>query len=106
RLIEDENFRMRSDGLGDFDDLLLRHAKRGDAGIGVDLGAGARQGLAGGAVAGFPIDTAPQAAGFDAEGDVFGDGEIGKERGLLINGRDAEGVGLRWVVMLDYAAGD
>ncbi len=41
---------------------------------------------------------------FEAERDVFGDGEIGKQRGLLIDHGDAEGVRLHRVVMFHHDA--
>ncbi len=40
-----------------------------------------------------PADGSPGARAFQAECDVFGDGEIGEEGRLLINGGDAQGTG-------------
>ena len=37
-----------------------------------------------------PIQPAPRAAGLERHRDVLGDGEVGKERRLLVDGRDAE----------------
>jgi len=88
--VEDEDFGVRTDGLGDLDDLLFRHAEGGDEAGGVDVGAGAFEQIAGLARALFPIDAAEEAGRLEREGDVFGDGEVREERGLLIDGGDAE----------------
>ena len=106
RFVEDQNLRLGADGFGDLDDLLLGHAEGGDARVRIDGCAGAFEDLAGLALARFPIDATPDAAGFEAEGDVFGDGEIGKERGLLVDDGDAEVVRLDRVVALDRGSLD
>ena len=40
--------------------------------------------------AGAPVDAAQQAAGLVHQRDVFGDRQIGKDGGLLVNGGDAQ----------------
>jgi hypothetical protein len=76
RLVHDEDPRVRADGLGDLDQLLLGHAERLDEPIGVDVCADPRQQIAGVAAATPPVDLAPRRARFERERDVLGNGQV------------------------------
>ena len=93
RLVHDEDARVGADRLGDLDDLLLRHAQRLDQPVRIDRRADARRAArrrAGAArVQSTRRHTLPR---FERERDVFGDGEMGKERGLLVDRGDAQRV--------------
>ena len=92
RLVHDEDASVGADRLGDLDDLLLRHAERLRQPIGIDARRRpARGALSNAAAARRPIDTAPAVTALERQRDVLGDREIGKERRLLIDRRDAEG---------------
>ena len=98
---------LRADRLGDLDDLLLRHAeRRRPSGRDRSRSRRAPSSSRARARARLPIDLAPDAAGFERERDVLGDGQVGKERGLLIDRRDAERAGERRAVVRDGVAGD
>ena len=90
RLVHDQHARVGTEGLGDLDHLLLGHAQRVDTAFGVDRGPYPRQQIRGTPGATGPIDPPPRAPTFEGERDVLGHGQIGEERGLLVDGRDAE----------------
>ena len=91
-LVENQDLGARADRLGDLDDLLLRHAERAHGALGVDVGAGALEQFARLACARRPIDLAPQAGALERERDVLRHGEVREQRGLLVDGGDAERV--------------
>ncbi len=97
-------FELRADRLGDFHDLLLRHAERAHRALGRDIGAGALQQFARLAIARLPIHLAPEPRALQRERDVFRDREVREQCGLLVDrgdpqrARRAPGVlcGTRW----------
>ena len=91
RFVHDQNLRFRSERLGDFHHLLLGHAERLDQAIGPDRRADARQEIRRQACARPPVHASPRVAALERQCDVLGDGEVGKERGLLVDGRDPQG---------------
>jgi hypothetical protein len=92
-LIHDHDARAGAEGAGDFDELLLGHRERADLGLGRNLGADAGEEFGGAGAAGGPIDAAGGRRGLQAQREIFGDGEVGEERGLLVNAGDAERAG-------------
>ena len=91
RLVHDDDARAGAERAGDFDELLLGHGERADLGVGSNLRADAVQELERAARAAPPSARAAKAeVFFRRRRDVFRDGEIGEERGLLIDAGDAE----------------
>ncbi len=88
--VEDEDADVGSEGFGDLDELLLGHGEGAGFAIGMDVGSDGGQEFGGAGLAGAPVDAVEEAAGLVDEGDVFGDCEVGKDGGLLVDGRDAE----------------
>src|SRR5690242_7935823 len=104
RLIQDQDLRLRADGFGDLDDLLLGHAERAHHAIGGDICAGALEQLRCEPAPRAPIDLPPSAAALQSEADVLGNREIRKERRLLINRRDPQRASETGRVVRDRAA--
>src|SRR5579883_860070 len=105
-LIEDEDAGIGADGLGDFNDLLFRHAEGAGEAAGVDVRRGAGEQVAGAGFAGAPVDAAPEAGTLEREGDVFRHTERGEQRRLLVNDGDPHGAGEGGAVVRDVPAGD
>jgi hypothetical protein len=89
-LVQNQDADVAAERFGDLDDLLLGHGERAGESFGMDIGSDGFEQLFGVAAAAGPVDAAQQAAGFINESDIFGDGEVGEDGGLLVNRRDAE----------------
>ena len=95
RLVHDQHPRVERQRLGDLDDLLVGDRQpaggagrvQGDAETGEDR--------AGVALHRPPVDAPPTAERLAADEDVLGDGEVGEQRRLLVDDRDAGGLGRR-----------
>ena len=90
RLVHDHDLGVDADRLGDLHELLLGHAQRFDETLRVDRGSDTRQELGGLTTACVPVDRPPRATTLEREGDVLSDGEVRKQRRLLIDRRDPE----------------
>ena len=90
RLVHDDDAGAGTERAGDLDKLLLGHRERADLGVGGNLRPDALQELSGTGVARGPIDAAAGGDGFEAQRDVLSDGEVGEQRGLLVNAGDAQ----------------
>ena len=89
RLVHDQQARVERDGLGDLDDLLVgdRESPSGTARVDPDAETGEeRLGLG---VHRRPVDAAAAAVRLTAHEDVLGHRQVGEERGLLVDHRDA-----------------
>ena len=91
RFVHDQDLRVRAERLGDLHHLLLGHAERLDQAIGIDRRADPRQEIRRQACARPPVHASPRVAALERQRDVLGDGEVGEERGLLVDGRDPQG---------------
>src|SRR5205085_9823820 len=74
----------------DLDQLLLRHGGVAGLGFRVNPRADSREQVGRASAARGPVDAPEQSRLLDAERDVLRDGEFGEERGLLVDGDDAE----------------
>ena len=93
RFVHDENAGTGAERTGDLDELLLGHREAAGLGLGRDVSADAMEQLGGAGAAILPADTAQGSGRFEPQRDVLGDGEVGEQRGLLINASDAQLVG-------------
>ena len=89
-LVHDHDAGTGAEGAGDFHELLLGHGEGAHFGFGGNLGAEAGEPLLGSGAAGGPIDPRAGGRGFEAEREIFGDGEVGEQGRLLVNTGDAE----------------
>ncbi len=106
RLVHDDDLRVGADRLRDLDDLLLGHAQRLDEAGRIDRRANPLEERGGVPRSSRPIQPTPRAPGLERHRDVLGDGEVGKERRLLVDGRDAERAGETGIHLGDDAAVD
>ena len=106
RFVHDDDAGAGTEGAGDFDELLFGHGERADFGVGQNIGADALEPLGGAAAALFPVHPGAGAGTFQAQADIFGDGQIGEQRRLLIDAGDAELVGEGGGQFFDAGAGD
>ena len=88
RLVHNHDLGVDADRLGDLHELLLGHAQRFDETLRVNRGSDTRQELGGLTIACFPVDRPPRATTLEREGDVLSDGQVRKQRRLLIDRRD------------------
>jgi len=72
--------------------LLLGHGELADFEGRINVSANAFEEFGGASVASAPADGADGRRLFESEGDIFSNGQIGKKRGLLVDGGDAGGV--------------
>ena len=93
RLVQNDDFGVGGQGLGDFDDLLLGHGQRAHLGGGTEIGVHAPEQLVGLLVHGPPLDDAVF-DDFVAHEDVFGYRQVRIGGGVLVNRGDAGGLGV------------
>ena len=105
RLVHDDDPRIGPDRLGDLDNLLLRHAERLDHPQRVDGRSDPGQQRRRVVSPPPPVDAPPHPAALECERHVLGHGEVREERGLLVDGGDAEPVRGRRVHARHLAAG-
>jgi hypothetical protein len=79
-----------AEGTGDLDELLLGHGQVAGHRVRIDRRADAAQKLRGLVAPLTPVDALPESALFEADGDVFGHGQVGKQGRLLVDGSNAE----------------
>ena len=93
RLVHDQQARVERDGLGDLDDLLVgdRESPGGSARVDPDAEPG-EEGLGLG-VHRRSVDAATATVRLAAHEDVLGHRQVGEQRGLLVDHRDARGLG-------------
>ena len=89
-LVHDHDAGTGTECAGDFHELLLGHGEGANFGFRGNLGADAGEQLLGPGAAGGPIDPRAGGRGFEAEREIFGDGEVGEQGRLLVNAGDAE----------------
>ena len=93
RLVEHEDAHAAMQGLGDFEDLLLGDAQARDRPIGVQVDVHLGEGADGLAAGGAPVDQ-PAALAVAAEHQVLGDRQRRKQVELLVDGDDAQALGV------------
>jgi hypothetical protein len=106
RLVHNEDAGTGAERARNLDELLLGHGEVADLGFGRDVGADAAEELRGAGAPIRPSDAPPGGGGFEAEGDVLGNGEVWEQGWLLINAGDAQFVGRRGSETADGLAGD
>ena len=89
--VHDDHARPGAKGTCDFHQLLFRHRQGADFGFRRKLRADAPEQGGGGLEPVFPVDPGECALGLKSEADVFSNGEVGKEGGLLVNAGDSFG---------------
>ena len=95
-LVENEHARFRAQCARDLDELLLRHAELSGIRLRIDARANLREKLRGTTMTLSPINPARRVGALRAERDVLGDRQLGEQRWLLIDGRDAERLRQSW----------
>lgn len=106
RLVHDQDPGVEGEGLGDLHDLLVGDGQAARGLLGVEVDAEAREERGGRGVDSFVVDPAEGAAGLAPHEDVLGDGEVRKERGLLVDDRDPGVAGVGGSVQGDGLAVD
>src|SRR5208337_2265412 len=106
RFIEDQNFWLAGERLGDLDDLLLGHAELGDETADVDpLKAETGQFFGCDVIGSLPVDPPSRATVRHlAEQDIFRNAYVGEKAELLIYGADAEFDGVARIPNCDRLA--
>ena len=94
RLVHDEQPGVERDRLGDLDDLLVGDREAAGRAARVDADAEPVEERRRPRRASPPVDAAAAAERLAAHEDVLGDREVGEERRLLVDDRDAGGLGL------------
>src|SRR5262249_60806056 len=78
-------------GLCNLHQLLLRHTQARNRPLRVDGSSSAFQQLRCTLTATLPVHPFKEAAGFESQGNVFGNGQVREQRRLLIDSRNTEG---------------
>ena len=104
RLVHHQHFGVERDGLGDFDDLLVRDGQALGNPCGIDGNAKPFEELARLPDHGCLADQAEPALGLAADEDVLRDAEVREERGLLVDDGDSGGLAVADVAELDALA--
>ena len=94
RLVHDEHSRVEGDCLGDLDDLLVGDGEALGRAVRVDVHAEPGEERLRLFAHRRAVDAAEAVRGLAAHEDVFGDREVGEERRLLVDDRDARGLRL------------
>ncbi len=94
RLVHDQQGRVERDGLRDLDDLLVGDGEAARRATGVDRDAQPLEEALGLGVHRRPVDPAGAAERLAAHEDVLGDRQVGEQRRLLVDHRDAGRLGL------------
>ncbi len=105
-LVHDQDLGVGPERPRDLDELLLGHREPSDLGLGVDRRADPIEEPPSPVAPLLPADQSPRPGRFQADRDVLGDGQVGKQRRLLVDRRDPEGFGQDRVVGLDQFPGD
>ena len=100
RLVHDQDAGLPVERLGDLDELLLGNRQRRDLGIDRELDTQRVEDLARPGLDRRPVH-GPSLGGQVAEEDVLGDGEVAGEVELLVDGRDAQRLGVVRAADLD-----
>ena len=89
RLVHDQHARVEAQRLGDLDDLLVGDREAADRALGVEADAEAVEQALDLAVHGAAVDALEPLQRVEAHDDVLRDAEVGEQRGLLVDDRDA-----------------
>ena len=103
RLVHHDHARLGRERLGDLDDLLVGDREPACDAVGIELDAELVEQPRGLAPHAPPVDAPAAAQRLGADEDVLRDGQVGEERGLLEDDRDAGRVRLRGRVEDDLA---
>ena len=106
RLIHHEHFGVERNGLGDFDDLLVRNGESLGNARRIDGDTEALEELAGLPDHGCLADQAEPALGLASDEDVLRDAEVRKQRGFLVDDGDSGGLAVADVAELNALPAD
>ena len=93
RLVHQHDPGAAADGLRNLDDLLLGHAQGVDRALRIDRRADPGEHRRRGLAPALPVNRPPGAARLQRQRDVLRHRQVGEERGLLVDRRDAQGAG-------------